>query len=164
MSSFKIAGITDENVDKLIEVLQPLLTDVNDLHLILKHVHWNVTGPNFIGVHEMLDPQVDLVRGYADSIAERMSAFGGSPIGVPTRVSHPDWADYDLDRDLVSPHLYALDNVYNSVLSDFREAITATDELDSVTQDMLIEQTAGLEKFQWFIRAHLENAEGKLVY
>ncbi len=41
-----------------------------------------------------------------------------------------------------------------------RDAITETDDLDPITQDMLIAQTAELEKFQWFVRAHLENAAG----
>ncbi len=55
---------------------------INDLHLALKHVHWNVVGPNFIGVHEMIDPQVALVRGYADEAAERIAALGTSPQGT----------------------------------------------------------------------------------
>jgi hypothetical protein len=39
-------------------------------------------GPNFIGVHEMIDPQVELVRGYADEVAERTAALGFSPQGT----------------------------------------------------------------------------------
>jgi starvation-inducible DNA-binding protein len=33
-----------------------------------------------------------------------------------------------------------------------------------VTQDMLIEHAGEMEKFQWFVRAHLENAGGSLRY
>jgi starvation-inducible DNA-binding protein len=29
---------------------------------------------------------------------------------------------------------------------------------------MLIDQAADLEKFQWFVRAHLENAGGQLTH
>jgi starvation-inducible DNA-binding protein len=36
------------------------------------------------------------------------------------------------------------------------------EELDLVTQDMLIDHTAELEKFQWFVRAHLESASGTI--
>ena len=32
------------------------------------------------------------------------------------------------------------------------------------TQDILIDQAGKLEKFQWFVRAHLESAGGKLAH
>ena len=35
-------------------------------------------------------------------------------------------------------------------------AIDATEELDPVTQDMVIGQLEQLELFHWFVRAHLE--------
>jgi starvation-inducible DNA-binding protein len=40
--------------------------------------------------------------------------------------------------------------------------IDATEELDPVTQDMLIGQSGQLEQFHWFIRAHLETPDGSL--
>ncbi|EUA43326.1 DNA protection during starvation protein [Mycobacterium xenopi 3993] len=57
-------------------------------------------------------------------------------------------------------HLAALDLVYTGVIEDVRKGIDETEELDRVTQDILIDQAAELEKFQWFVRAHLENAGG----
>ncbi len=54
--SFTAPGLTPEKADQVIEVLQGRLNTYNDLHLTLKHVHWNVVGPSFIGVHEMIDP------------------------------------------------------------------------------------------------------------
>lgn len=50
------------------------------------------------------------------------------------------------------------------MIEDIRQAIDETEELDRVTQDMLIAHAAHLEKFQWFVRAHLENAGGKLTH
>ena len=66
MSEFTIPGLSEEQSSRIRVLLQIQLSTYNDLHLTLKHVHWNVVGPNFIGVHEMIDPQVELVRGYAD--------------------------------------------------------------------------------------------------
>jgi starvation-inducible DNA-binding protein len=60
--------------------------------------------------------------------------------------------------------LAALDLVYNGVIEDVRKAIEETDDVDLVTQDMLIDQAGALEKFQWFVRAHLESAGGKLAH
>jgi len=65
MTQFTIPGLTDKQAARLTELLQRQLSTYNDLHLTLKHIHWNVVGPNFIGVHEMLDPQVEAVRDFA---------------------------------------------------------------------------------------------------
>ena len=163
MASFNVPGLSPETADKVRTRLQERLTALLDLTLTLKHIHWNVVGPNFIGVHQMLDPQVDAAREMADDVAERIAALGGEPQGTPGFIaSHRSWDDYSLGRDLTLAHLGALDLVYSGVITDHREAIEEFDDLDLVSQDMLIEQTEQLEQFQWFVRAHLEDAGGRL--
>lgn len=165
MTQFTIPGLTDKQGARVAELLQKQLSTYSDLHLTLKHIHWNVVGPNFIGVHEMIDPQVVLVRGYADQCAERIAALGASPQGTPGAIiKDRTWDDYSLGRDNVQAHLAALDLVYTGVIEDIRKAIGETEELDPVSQDILIDQAAELEKFQWFVRAHLENTGGKLAH
>jgi starvation-inducible DNA-binding protein len=147
----------------VIRLLSMRLHALNDLALTLKHIHWNVVGPHFIAVHEMLDPQVDSVRGMVDTTAERISTLGGSPQGTPgVLVAERRWEDYAIGRAEAIEHLGALDLVYTGVIEDHREAVKATDESDLITQDMLIEQLRSLELFQWFVRAHLESAGGSL--
>jgi len=134
-----------------------------DLGLTLKHVHWNVVGPNFIGVHEMLDPQVDAIREMVDQVAERIATLGGVPVGTPAAiVERRDWNDYSLGRALVVEHLGALDLVYSGVNADHRRAIDALAEVDPVSEDMITGHLGDLEQFQWFVRAHLESAAGEL--
>jgi len=165
MTQFTVPGLTEKQGTKIADLLQKQLSTYNDLHLTLKHVHWNVVGPNFIGVHEMIDPQVDLVRGYADEVAERIATLGGSPQGTPGAIlKDRTWDDYSVGRDTVQAHLAALDLVYNGVIEDTRRGIDETEEADPVTQDILIGHSAELEKFQWFVRAHLENAGGGLAH
>lgn len=164
-SKFTIPGLTEKQGRQVADLLQKQLSTYNDLHLTLKHVHWNVVGPNFIGVHEMIDPQVELVRGYADDVAERIATLGQSPQGTPGAIlKDRTWDDYSVGRDTVQAHLAALDLVYDGVIEDVRKAIASTEKLDPVTQDLLIGQAAELEKFQWFVRAHLENAGGSLTH
>ena len=165
MSQFTVPGLTEKQGVKIADLLQKQLSTYNDLHLTLKHVHWNVVGPSFIGVHEMIDPQVELVRGYADEVAERIATLGGSPQGTPGAIlKDRTWDDYSVGRDTVPAHLAALDLVYNGVIEDTRRGIDETEKLDPVTQDILIGHSAELEKFQWFVRAHLENAGGGLTH
>ena len=161
-SRFTVPGLSPETAHAVIEVLQGRLAAYNDLHLTLKHVHWNVVGPNFIAVHEMLDPQVDLVRGFADEVAERIAALGGSPLGTTDGiVQRRTLPVYSLVRDAALAHLAALDETYSALITGNREAIEAV-EADLVSQDLLIGATGELEKFQWFVRAHLENAGGQI--
>jgi starvation-inducible DNA-binding protein len=164
MTEFTIPGLSEKDGTKVADLLQKQLSTYNDLHLTLKHVHWNVVGPNFIGVHEMIDPQVELVRGYADEVAERIAALGKSPKGTPGAILNDrTWDDYSVERDTVQAHLAALDLVYTGIIEDTRKAIERLDEIDLVTQDLLIGHAGELEKFQWFVRAHLENAGGQLA-
>ncbi|MDT5094228.1 MAG: starvation-inducible DNA-binding protein [Mycobacterium sp.] len=163
MGDFTVPGMTDKEGTEVAELLQKQLSRYNDLHLTLKHVHWNVVGPNFIGVHEMIDPQVELVRGYADEVAERVATLGFSPKGTPGAIiADRTWDDYSVDRDVVQAHLGALDLVYTGVIEDTRKGIDRLEDLDPVTQDILIDHAGELEKFQWFVRAHLESAGGAL--
>jgi starvation-inducible DNA-binding protein len=150
--------------EQVVKLLQDRLNSLNDLALTLKHVHWNVTGPNFIAVHTMLDPQVDSVRAMADQTAERIATLGGSPVGTPgALVAQRDWKDYSIGRAGALEHLGALDVVYAGIIEAHRAAIDATEELDLVTQDMLVGQSGQLEQYHWFVRAHLENADGSLT-
>ncbi|MDR1238241.1 MAG: DNA starvation/stationary phase protection protein [Propionibacteriaceae bacterium] len=156
--AFTVPGLSQADGQRAVEILQSRLSAYNDLHLTLKHAHWNVVGPNFIGVHEMIDPQVDLVRGYADAVAERIAALGGTPLGTTASIIDP--IPYPLGRGSAQDHLAALDKVYDKVVAANRKAMEAV-EFDLVSQDLLIGETAELEKFQWFMRSHfLENFGG----
>jgi starvation-inducible DNA-binding protein len=156
-------GIETADAERVVALLQDRLNATTDLHLTLKHVHWNVVGPHFISVHEMIDPQVEAVRGFSDAIAERIATLGGSPIGTPgALVEQRTWDEYSIGRATTQEHLGALDMVYQGVITSYREAIQELDDLDLVTQDMLIGHTDALELFHWFIRAHLEDKGGNL--
>lgn len=160
---YTVPGMSEADAERVVTLLQSRLNAANDLHLTLKHVHWNVVGPHFIAVHEMLDPQVDAVRGFADDLAERIATLGGSPVGTPGKlVEARTWDEYSIGRATTQEHLGALDLVYHGVITEYRDGITELEELDPVTQDMFIAQTEQLELFHWFIRAHLEDKGGNL--
>ncbi len=159
---FTVPSLTLETGGKVAAVLQRRLHALNDLHLTLKHIHWNVVGPNFIGVHEMLDPQVDAVREMADDVAERIATLGSSPVGTPgALVKDRKWDDYSIGRADSIAHLGALDLVYTGFIGDYRQAAEEV-EADPVTNDLLIGHLGQIEQFHWFVRAHLESAGGTL--
>ena len=77
-----------------------------------------------------------------DETAERIATLGGSPVGTPgALVAQRDWDDYSIGRAGTLEHLGALDVVYAGIIEAHRRAIDITEELDPVTQDMLIGQS-----------------------
>jgi starvation-inducible DNA-binding protein len=158
-----VPGLDTATGHAVADALQMRVHALNDLQLTLKHAHWNVVGPHFIGVHEMLDPQIDGVRAMVDALAERMSTLGVPPNGLPgALVAARTWDDYDLHRADTTAHLAALDLVYTGVIEDHRAAIEAVGD-DPVTEDLLTGQTGELEQYQWFVRAHLQGTSGALA-
>jgi len=161
---FTVPGMSLQEGAEVAAVLQMRLHALNDLALTLKHVHWNVVGAHFIGVHEMLDPQIEDVRGFVDEIAERIATLGVGVQGTPgALVAARTWDDYSIGRADTLAHLGALDQVYQGVIADHRKAAEETEQPDPVTNDMLIGHLRSLEQFHWFVRAHLENSGGTLA-
>ena len=162
-ASFSAPGLSSEVGAQVADRLQERLVALIDLSLTLKHIHWNVVGPSFIGVHQMLDPQYTGVAEMVDEVAERIATLGGVPSGLPGKLLATRTCDeYELGRSYTQAHLGALDLVYSGVISDHRKAIDEVDELDPVSGDLLITQTGELEEYHWFVRSHLEDYAGGL--
>ena len=65
-----------------IELLQARLADSIDMALITKQAHWNLKGPQFIGVHLMLDTFRSEQDEFVDTMAERITQLGGTARGT----------------------------------------------------------------------------------
>ncbi len=159
MAHHMVPALETDNAKTAASLLQERLVGMLDLQLTLKHIHWNVVGPNFIAVHEMLDEHVESVREMTDEIAERIAILGFEPVGTPGYiVKSRDWDDYPINRGGVAEHLNALDSVYDGIIGDHRRAMEAAAEVDAVTEDLFVGQLAKLELYQWFVRSHVANA------
>ena len=163
MPQFTIPGLSARQGSEVAKLLQKQLSTYNDLHLTLKHVHWNVVGPSFIGVHQMIDPQVIAVRGYADEVAERIAALGASPQGTPARSSKTGPGTTIRSAATLWRLIWARSTWLYRCHRGPPPTHRRHRKLDPVTQDMLIGHAGGLEQFQWFVRAHLENSGGTLA-
>jgi starvation-inducible DNA-binding protein len=152
-----VPGLDAAASHRAAEILQERLDSTIDLHLTLKHVHWNVVGPNFIGVHQMLDDQVGPARAMSDELAERIATLGAQPEGTPGGVvKRRTWDDYGLGRASTQDHLAALDEAYDGIIADHRVAQAELADIDPVSEDLILGQLRQLELFQWFVRSHVE--------
>ena len=139
------------------EALQGALVDLLDLSLVAKQAHWNVIGPRFRSIHLQLDEVVSLARNSADTVAERAAALGVSPDGRATTVSKESGiatfpTGYISDDHVVQALIAALD----AVVVRMRKRVLDTAEPDPVSQDVLIQITADLEKYAWMFQAERE--------
>src|SRR3569833_3615675 len=69
------------------ELLKARLADAIDLGTQIKHAHWNVKGPSFIALHELFDKVAESVEDQVDTIAERVTALGGTARGTLASIS-----------------------------------------------------------------------------
>jgi starvation-inducible DNA-binding protein len=135
-------------------VLQATLVDLIDLSLIAKQAHWNVVGTNFRSAHLQLDELVTAARQYVDDVAERANAIGISPNGkAKTVLESSGVPDYPENWQSSEATVAAIVDILGTVIKRLRKRIEETDKTDLVTQDLLIEIAAELEKQHWMWQA-----------
>lgn len=127
-----------------LEALQARLADGIDLALVTKQAHWNLKGPQFIGVHLMPDGFQDEQGEWNDLMAERIAQLGGTACGTVQEVTRETKLQpYPTD-------IYAV-----------RQGIDDTDgAADAGTADLLTEVSRGVDKQLWFLEAHTQEPSG----
>jgi len=138
------------------QFLAPVVIGMEALVVNGKQAHWNVRGPNFIAIHELLDSLVTHAQGWADEAAERIVALGLpvdsrlSTVAAKAKPSAVGGGFTQWDEMIRA----VIDDV-DAVLADLQSAIDGLDEIDLTSQDVAIGIKEGLEKDRWFLFAHL---------
>lgn len=142
---------------EMAKLLNHFLAEFLDLALATKQAHWNMRGRNFIGAHEMLDPFNEKLLDYADTIAERIVQLGGVAYGTVQLVAgSSSFAEYPTTIVSVEDHLTELANRYGILANSLRNTIEK--ELgDQATLNILTDACDDLDKYLWFLEAHLGN-------
>jgi starvation-inducible DNA-binding protein len=144
-----------------IELLNAHLAIAIDLALLTKQAHWNLKGPRFIAIHEMLDGFRTQIDGYVDTMAERVAQLGGTALGTTQTVAKgTTLPPYPTDIYAIKDHLAALIDRYGTVASTLRKSINAAAEAgDADTADIFTETSRGLDKALWFLEAHVQEPD-----
>ncbi|HUZ73926.1 MAG TPA: DNA starvation/stationary phase protection protein Dps [Stellaceae bacterium] len=141
-----------------IALLNARLADAIDLALLTKQAHWNIKGPQFIALHEMIDGFRTEIDGHVDTMAERVVQLGGTALGTTQAVAKgTTLAPYPTDIHQSSAHLAALIERYAKVAKAVRAGIDETGTAgDMDTADLLTGFSRALDKSLWFLEAHVQ--------
>ncbi len=147
---------------QLVELLNRRLADAIDLQTQAKAAHWNVKGPGFIALHKLFDEVHGGVAEYVDLIAERAVQLGGVAEGTVRIVARrSELEEYPTDIVADKQHARALSTALAAFGSRVRRAIDEADELDDRdTADIFTEISRGIDKWLWFVEAHLQTEKG----
>jgi starvation-inducible DNA-binding protein len=143
---------------KAIELLNARLADAIDLQTQTKQAHWNVKGPHFIGLHELFDKINEDVEDYVDDLAERVVQLGGVAEGTARMVDkRSSLSEYPANTVDGRSHVEALSSALAAFGKGARKAIDQANELgDLDTADLFTEISRGIDKWLWFVEAHLQ--------
>jgi starvation-inducible DNA-binding protein len=116
-----------------------------------------VKGPGFIALHKLFDEVVDAAEDYMDLIAERIVQLGGTAEGtIQAAAKRSALQEYPLQISAERDHVEALSSALATFGKSARHAIDQSDELgDRDTADIFTEISRGVDKYLWFVEAHL---------
>ncbi|MBL7056202.1 DNA starvation/stationary phase protection protein [Candidatus Woesearchaeota archaeon] len=148
-------GISKENVNKVGDILQKVLSNQHVLYQKLRNFHWNVTGKEFIELHKFFEDSYNSLSDDIDVVAERIRSLGLNAKG--TMAEYLELADLK-----ESPGKYPdagsmtkeLLNNNELLIVQLRESSNLCGDLgDSGNEDVLIGLMENHEKQAWMLRS-----------
>jgi starvation-inducible DNA-binding protein len=152
-------GLTDEQREGVIKVLNNQLANAYLLIIKTKKYHWDVVGPQFRTIHEMLQEQYEQLAVTIDDIAERIRALGGYPIGTAEAfMKHATIKEHTGDLPSATEMVTRLVNDHETIIRSLRSGLEECEEKfnDSVTADFLSQITEDQEEMAWMLRSFIE--------
>jgi starvation-inducible DNA-binding protein len=149
-------GLDRKARDEVATGLSKLLADTFAIYLKTHGYHWNVVGPNFAGLHALLEEQYTETWNAIDLIAERVRGLGGlAPMSYRTFSNLSGVQDGDPEKpwdgmlkELVADH--------ERFVADARAVRAKVDKAtDDATTSLIDDRVLAHEKHAWMLRASL---------
>ncbi|MGP1387702.1 MAG: Dps family protein [Thainema sp.] len=152
-------GLSDQQRQGIVDILNRVLADAYLLIIKTKKYHWDVVGPQFRTLHEMLEEQYEHLATTIDAVAERIRALGGYPIGTAESfLKYASIKEHPGDLPDATEMVSRLVTDHEQVIRNLREFITQCEDKydDSVTADFLSQITEEEEETAWMLRSFIE--------
>ncbi len=149
--------LSEQTRMRMVTLLNARLADAIDLRAQMKVAHWNVKGPEFIALHKLFDDVASDVDEYVDLIAERAVQLGGTAEGTVRQAASRSALDEYGGSGSAEQHVLAVADVLADFGRSTRQAIDSASEAgDQDTTDIFTEISRGVDKWLWFVEAHLQ--------
>lgn len=155
-------GLTEEQLQGVVEMLNRDLADAYLLLIKTKKYHWDVVGPQFRSLHQIWEEQYTALTENIDSMAERVRALGGYPVGTATGFLKYASITEDSGNVPVATEMVAnLVNDHEQIIRNFRDHIDrcSDDFHDEGTADFLTGLMEQHEEMAWMLRSFIEGEE-----
>ena len=140
----------------VINALRRALADTYALQVKAQNYHWNVTGPDFYGLHKLFEEQYDDAAGAVDELAERIRALGDKAPGSFKAFQQLTGVSDPVDGAGPETMIADLQASHETVSKELGEGIQAAEQAeDPVTADLFTERRAAHDKHAWMLRSHL---------
>jgi starvation-inducible DNA-binding protein len=152
-------GLTDEQREGVVAILNTLLADEYVLYTKTRHYHWNVVGPQFNDLHRFFETQYNELNDIVDDVAERARSLGGQATGTLTEfLKHTRLAEqpghYPEARGMIADLLADHEALIRHLRVDVETCLEKY--RDAGTNDFLIGVMEQHEKMAWMLRSFLE--------
>lgn len=151
-------GLNDNARKTSADTLAGVLGDTYALYIKTQNFHWNVTGPNFIQLHELFGAQYAELAASIDTIAERIRALGyPAPGGLTAFAKLATIKEPPATPPAAKDMLKQLTADHETLARRAREAKETVEEVgDAESGDLMIERMSAHGKTAWMLRSHLE--------
>lgn len=152
-------GLSDKQRQGVIDLLNCDLADSYLLLIKTKKYHWDVVGPQFRTLHQLWEEQYEAITQNIDSIAERIRALGGYPVGT---------AEGFLEKSSIKEHggdipdatemVSRLVTDHEQIIRNLRDHVDQCSEKfhDEGTADFLTGLMEQHEEMAWMLRSFVE--------
>lgn len=147
-------GISKEDKVEIANGLKRLLADSYTLYLQTHNFHWNVTGPQFLVLHQMFEEHYTELAKAVDEIAERIRTLGVAAPGTYkefSKLSSVEEVDgVPSSDDMVS----ILSKAHVQIIITSREVLKIAQESDDESTAALVSDRMQVhEKTAWMLRS-----------
>jgi starvation-inducible DNA-binding protein len=152
-------GLSKEQRQGVIELLNVDLADMYLLLIKTKKYHWDVVGPQFRTLHELWEEQYEALTLSIDKTAERVRTLGGYPLGTAEGfLKHSTIKEQPGTLPNASDMVMSLVNDHEQIIRNLREHIDrcSDDFHDEGTADFLTGLMEAHEEMAWMLRSFIE--------